>query len=618
MSTTLEREKKVNCLQEKLTELELQIAKGQKAFYQIGSALKIIRDEGLYSSSHSSFGNYCQQVWEMSKRKVNYLISAAGVIDNLKNYFSCDENNCSQIPLPANESQVRELAKLSSEEKIKIWEEIVGKVGNGEVVTAKLVKKTISEHYFGSGNDLLFDYSGNEENDFILDEKEESVLRGDAGCDSICCEQNKTLDKNENNCSLPFGVSLPFVVRYLILLDSTGPFPSIEKLVEQTISNHLNYYDLPGLGNFKGIYSENENNCSQQDKTLDKNENNCSLPFGVRLLRLSSILFCEPWSWSSFFLQSQVCEVAKLSSERQIRILKAIAYQVSNGEVLTEKLVEQTICINFFFWRPPYFDFGCYESNCSQIPLLTNESLVVKLANLSRKEQVKVLEDIASKVRKGAVLTEKLVEKTIKHSFDIRFIPLSAFGERAKNKIRLLEDIASKVRKGAVLTEKLVEKTISKHSFDIRFIPFYAFGERAKNKIRLFDIFEDDAKTCSQIALPTNEFQDWEFTGIRFCELAKGWVKADSTISWGDLILTFPVLIGGNADLDIIDFCNCMTIFEKNSDCFPSFARTCSLVKLAIPQSGFTWKNKNKTTSTVEKERSPPGVFIKSYRFTLA
>lgn len=256
-----------------------------------------------------------------------------------------------------------------------------------------------------------------------------------------------------------------------------------------------------------------------------------------------------------------VYELAKLSSQRQIKILKEIASKVDNGEVLTEGLVEQTICINFFFWRRPYFDFGCYESNCSQIPLLTNESLVVKLAKLSPEKQVKVLEDIASKVRKGAVLTEKLVEKII-----------------------------------------------SKHSFYILSFRF-----------RLFDIFEDDAKTCSQIALPTNEFQDWEFTGIRFCELAKGWVKADSTIYWGDLILTFPVLIGGNGDLDIIDFCNCMTIFDKNSDCFPSFARTCSLVKLAIPQSAFTRKTRNKTShSMVEKERSPPGVFIKSYRFTLA
>lgn len=426
MSTTLVREKKVNSLQEKLTELELQIAKGQKAFYQIGSALKIIRDEGLYSSSHSSFGNYCQQVWEMSKRKANYLISAAGVIDNLKNYFGCDENNCSQIPLPANESQVRELAKLSSEEQIKVWEEIIGKVGNGEVVTAKLVKKTISEHYFGSGNDLLFDYSGNEENDLTLDDIGNDILRGEPGCDSICCEQSKTfdedqnncsqqdktLDKNENNFSLRFVVR-HFVVRHLILLDSTGAFPSIEKLVEQTISNHLNYYDLPGLGNFKDY-------------------------FGYRVSD-------------------------KLSS----------------------------------------FSGRAYI-----------------LARLYRKE-------------------------------------------------------------------------------DIRGYLNYVGGD---------DFF--------QIPLPTNKFKNCKEDNdleIYFSELEL--TQHNLFSSWRPTRKQYQILVFPTS---CVSPEKCMTIVDKNNARFPCFYFQNAQVKLAIPQSGFTWKNKNKTTSTVEKERSPPGVFIKSYRFTLA
>ena len=140
---------------ENLAQLERQIAEGQQAFYQIGSALKTIRDERLYYSSHSDFETYCQQKWDMSKRKANYLIKAAGVIDNLNEHFGCNGNNCSQIPMPTNESQVRELAKLSPEEQREVWENIVGKVVNGETLTAKLVKNTIHDYRQNSSGELL-------------------------------------------------------------------------------------------------------------------------------------------------------------------------------------------------------------------------------------------------------------------------------------------------------------------------------------------------------------------------------------------------------------------------------------------------------------------------------
>jgi len=131
---------------DKLAQLELQIAEGEQAFYRQGKPLKTIRDERLYLPYHSNFESYCQDKWDMSKRKANYLIKAAETVDNLKNYFLADGNNCSQIPLPTNESQVRELAKLTPEEQIKIWEKIVNKVPNGKGLKAKLVKEAIAEY----------------------------------------------------------------------------------------------------------------------------------------------------------------------------------------------------------------------------------------------------------------------------------------------------------------------------------------------------------------------------------------------------------------------------------------------------------------------------------------
>lgn len=132
---------------DKLAQLERQIAKEQQAFYRVGKALKTIRDERLYlSSSHSNFETYCKEKWDMGKRKANYLIKAAETVNHLKKHFCPDGNNCSQIPLPINESQIRELAKLSPEEQIKIWEQIVNKVNEKEKLTANLVNGAIAEY----------------------------------------------------------------------------------------------------------------------------------------------------------------------------------------------------------------------------------------------------------------------------------------------------------------------------------------------------------------------------------------------------------------------------------------------------------------------------------------
>ncbi len=192
--------------QHKLAQLERQIAEGQQAFYQIGSALKIIREERLYYSSHSDFDTYCQQKWDMSKRKANYLIKAAGVIDNLNEHFGCNGNNCSQVPMPTNESQVRELAKLSPEEQREVWENVVGKVANGEALTAKLVKNTIGDYKdkVANGAALIAKLAGKEN---LADKCDQIKLEErDCGTEQEAVEHFATTDTNDFYCfTFTFG-----------------------------------------------------------------------------------------------------------------------------------------------------------------------------------------------------------------------------------------------------------------------------------------------------------------------------------------------------------------------------------------------------------------------------
>jgi len=67
----------------RLAELEAVVHRGQCAFYEVGKALRTIRDERLYDAAFGSFEAYCKVRFQMPKAEVNRMILAAGRADNL-------------------------------------------------------------------------------------------------------------------------------------------------------------------------------------------------------------------------------------------------------------------------------------------------------------------------------------------------------------------------------------------------------------------------------------------------------------------------------------------------------------------------------------------------------
>ncbi|MBW4641220.1 MAG: hypothetical protein KME05_23995 [Gloeocapsa sp. UFS-A4-WI-NPMV-4B04] len=111
--------------------LELKV---ERAFYEAGIALRQLREQRLYRSTHRNFEDYCQDRFGMTRRKGDYLITAAGVFENLEM-----RTNCSQI-LPTNESQVRPLTTLESpDEQMEVWQQAVEQAGN-KVPSGRIVK----------------------------------------------------------------------------------------------------------------------------------------------------------------------------------------------------------------------------------------------------------------------------------------------------------------------------------------------------------------------------------------------------------------------------------------------------------------------------------------------
>jgi hypothetical protein len=113
----------------------------ERAFYKAGCALKELRDRRLYRSTHKTFQEYCQDRFGFTRRRSDYLISAAEVVDNLSGEPEAKlKREPMVLILPTSERQCRPLTKLEPEQQREIWHKAVetskGKVPSGKVVSA--------------------------------------------------------------------------------------------------------------------------------------------------------------------------------------------------------------------------------------------------------------------------------------------------------------------------------------------------------------------------------------------------------------------------------------------------------------------------------------------------
>lgn len=115
----------------RLTQLENLILTNQRKFYEIGKALKQIRDERLFRDLlFDRFETYVKERWDMARSQAYRLIEAATVIENL--------SPIGDGILPENESQARVLAHYKKEDQRKIWRDFIT---SGINLTAANIRK---------------------------------------------------------------------------------------------------------------------------------------------------------------------------------------------------------------------------------------------------------------------------------------------------------------------------------------------------------------------------------------------------------------------------------------------------------------------------------------------
>lgn len=124
----------------------------EQAFIQAGKALAQLRSRRLYRSTHKTFEAYCQDRFGFTRRKSDYLIAGASVVENLKetrtNRSQNDLNENlrtihSQI-LPTTLEQIKPLANLKPDEQRQVWDKAVETAG-GKVPSGRIVKGIVEQ-----------------------------------------------------------------------------------------------------------------------------------------------------------------------------------------------------------------------------------------------------------------------------------------------------------------------------------------------------------------------------------------------------------------------------------------------------------------------------------------
>jgi hypothetical protein len=148
--------------------LELKV---ERAFFEAGVALRELKEQRLYRSTHRSFEEYCYARFGYTRRRPYQLIEAAIVFENLctngtqnsetsdlhisdtKNSETnnlCTNGTQERAPiverqvLPTSERQVRDLVNLEPEQQRQVWQQAV-KQAEGKIPTGRIVRSVVEK-----------------------------------------------------------------------------------------------------------------------------------------------------------------------------------------------------------------------------------------------------------------------------------------------------------------------------------------------------------------------------------------------------------------------------------------------------------------------------------------
>ncbi len=126
------------------------VSKAARTFVDASAALYEIRERRLYRAKHGTFADYCETVHQISRQYANKLIKAGRIRREMETIVSKRG-----LPMPDNEGQLRELARLSDpkerEEVLVAAVEIVNREDGDGHLTARAIRQVVDARSDGEG-----------------------------------------------------------------------------------------------------------------------------------------------------------------------------------------------------------------------------------------------------------------------------------------------------------------------------------------------------------------------------------------------------------------------------------------------------------------------------------
>ncbi len=94
---------------------ETVIARGIHAFNDVGNSLVRVRDGRLYRARYSTFEEYCEARWQISRSRAYQLVGATETLSTIVDKID--------VPPPTNEGQLRALAAVPEDDRADVWTE---------------------------------------------------------------------------------------------------------------------------------------------------------------------------------------------------------------------------------------------------------------------------------------------------------------------------------------------------------------------------------------------------------------------------------------------------------------------------------------------------------------
>ncbi|MGL5833606.1 MAG: hypothetical protein ACRC1Z_10305 [Waterburya sp.] len=131
----------LNAEEEKLRESYEQQVK--TAFYSAGTALSQLQQLRLYRNTHTSFEEFCLDVFSFSRDYAYLMMRAAKVYQNLADHLPTIGR---QLPLPTRQRQLRPIIKAQLDEtaQVEVWVDAIGEA-EGKVPSSSIVASAVRQ-----------------------------------------------------------------------------------------------------------------------------------------------------------------------------------------------------------------------------------------------------------------------------------------------------------------------------------------------------------------------------------------------------------------------------------------------------------------------------------------